>query len=172
MAVYLLFPLASVRKSLQPSAYETHTHLAHAVVKYLGLNAPGELGTFGITTAADIVDLISRVSVPILVDVRALIFEQFTTNSFTLTSPSLTPLGVSVSPLVALINHSCEPNAVVVYPRSSCDPSRDEPEMQVIAIKDISPDQEVRCSKLHGYGNIVSPARTYVFGLSDFDGIR
>lgn len=52
------------RKTLQPSAYETHTHLAHAVVKYLGLNAPGELGAFGITTAADLVDLISRVRTP------------------------------------------------------------------------------------------------------------
>lgn len=54
------------RKTLQPSAYETHTHLAHAVVKYLGLNAPGELGAFGITTSADLVDVVSRVSLPIV----------------------------------------------------------------------------------------------------------
>ncbi len=68
------------------------------------------------------------------------IFTQFTTNSFTLTSPSLTPLGVCVSPAVALINHSCDPNAVVVFPRSAAQ----EPFMQVIAIKPIAADEEVR----------------------------
>lgn len=52
------------RKDLQPSTYESHTHLAHVVVKYLGLDAPGQLGAYGITTAADLVDLISRVRRP------------------------------------------------------------------------------------------------------------
>jgi SET and MYND domain-containing protein len=55
----------------------------------------------------------------------------------------LAPLGVCVSPLVALINHSCEPNAVVVFPRSAKDPANQEPEAQVIAIRDILPDEEV-----------------------------
>lgn len=119
--------MQSLRKSLPPSATESHTHLAHAVIRYLGLNAPGELGAFGIANAADIVDVISR----------------FTTNSFTLTSPSLNPLGVSVSPVVALINHSCDPNAVVVFPRSSSNPSTQEPCMQVVAIRDIAPGEQV-----------------------------
>ncbi|KAG6879081.1 hypothetical protein C0992_005289 [Termitomyces sp. T32_za158] len=37
---------------------------------------------------------------------------QFITNTFSVTTPMLTPIGASVSPIVALINHSCEPNAV------------------------------------------------------------
>lgn len=67
---------------------------------------------------------------------------QFITNTFTITTPSLTPLGSSVSPLVALINHSCDPNAVVVFPRSQ-GPNGDEPRMKVVAIKPILPGQEV-----------------------------
>lgn len=47
--------------SLPPEATESHTHLAHAVIRYLGLTAPEELVPFGINNAAGIVDLISRV---------------------------------------------------------------------------------------------------------------
>ncbi|KAI0319151.1 SET domain-containing protein [Amylostereum chailletii] len=119
--------MQSHRTSLPPEATESHTHFAHAVVKYLGLNAPGELGPFGIQTPADLVDLISR----------------FTTNSLTLTAPSLTPIGVTVSPPVALINHSCEPNAVVVFPGGSTSSKAQEPLMNVIAIREIAPEEEV-----------------------------
>ncbi|KAI0042812.1 SET domain-containing protein, partial [Auriscalpium vulgare] len=119
--------MLSHRTNLPPSATESHTHLAHAVIRYLGLTAPSELGAFGMHSAADIVDVISR----------------FATNSITLTSPSLTPLGVSVSPSVALINHSCEPNAVVVFPRASSAPANDEPAMHVVALRDIAADEEV-----------------------------
>ena len=55
----------------------------------------------------------------------------------------MAPLGVSVSPMVALVNHSCDPNAVVVFPRSANDPASQEPEAQLIAIRDISPEEEV-----------------------------
>ncbi|KAI0064995.1 SET domain-containing protein [Artomyces pyxidatus] len=119
--------MQSHRTNLPPSATESHTHLAHAVIRYLGLNAPGELGAFGITTAADIVDVISR----------------FATNSITMTSPSLTPLGVFVSPPVALINHSCEPNAVVVFPRSSSNLAAQEPLTQVVALREIAVDEQI-----------------------------
>ena len=47
---------------MPPEAAESHTHLAHAVIRYLGLTAPEELVPFGINSAAGIVDLISRVS--------------------------------------------------------------------------------------------------------------
>lgn len=71
------------------------------------------------------------------------IISQFITNTFTLTSPSLTPLGITVSPLVALINHSCDPNAVVVFPRGhGGDPSH-EPVMHIIALREISEGDEV-----------------------------
>jgi SET and MYND domain-containing protein len=54
------------------------------------------------------------------------------------------PIGACVSPVVALINHSCDPNAVVVFPRAGGELEKDkEPLMQVIALKYIAPDEEV-----------------------------
>jgi hypothetical protein len=44
---------------------------------------------------------------------------------------------MSTSPTVALCNHSCEPNAVVVFPFGA------GKGMQVVAIRDLSPDEEV-----------------------------
>ncbi|OAX40443.1 SET domain-containing protein [Rhizopogon vinicolor AM-OR11-026] len=121
--------LQSHLHSLQPRVVENNTHLAHSLVRYLGLSSPGELSKFGISSAGDLTDLISR----------------FVTNTFALTSPSLTPVGVSVSPLVALFNHSCDPDAVIVFPRSSQN-SAEEPRMQVIALKNISPHEEILTS--------------------------
>ncbi|KAG2035155.1 hypothetical protein BDR03DRAFT_868689 [Suillus americanus] len=121
--------LQSHRHSLHPRVVENNTHLAHSLVRYLGLSSPGELSEFGILSAGDLADLISR----------------FVTNTFALTSPSLTPVGVSVSPLVALFNHSCDPGAVIVFPRSSRNPA-EEPQMQVIALRDISPNEEILTS--------------------------
>ncbi|EGO03364.1 hypothetical protein SERLA73DRAFT_174827 [Serpula lacrymans var. lacrymans S7.3] len=119
--------MQSHRGSLQPSAFESHTHLAHFLVRFLDLSSPAELSEYGLSTAGDLVDIISK----------------FITNTFTLTSSSLSALGVSVSPLVALINHSCDPNAVIVYPRCSNEPSTEEPLMQVVAIRDIEVDEEI-----------------------------
>ena len=53
------------RSSLPPSATETHTHLAHSLIRYLGLNSPAELAEYGLTSAGDLVDMISRVSLPL-----------------------------------------------------------------------------------------------------------
>ena len=54
------------------------------------------------------------------------------------------PIGACVSPVVALINLSCDPNAVVVFPRAGGESRKDkEPLMQVIALKYIAPDEEV-----------------------------
>jgi SET and MYND domain-containing protein len=46
-----------------------------------------------------------------------------------------------VSPSVALINHSCDPNAVVVFPRTR--PNAQEPLMQVVALRAIAAEEEV-----------------------------
>ncbi|KIO17648.1 hypothetical protein M407DRAFT_32673, partial [Tulasnella calospora MUT 4182] len=70
----------------------------------------------------------------------------FTVNSFTLTNPSLTSIGVAISPLAALINHSCEPNAVVVFPRSSTVPQPGSDPLEVVAIKDIAAGEEILTS--------------------------
>ena len=130
--------------SKDPNAQDSqlHTFLAHSLVRYLSLSSPEELAAFGMQNTADLVDLISRVCLSFLsvLRVHSYLTSQFTTNAFTITSPTLTPLGACVSPSVALINHSCDPNAVIVFPRSA---KEGEPLMQVIALKYIGPDEEV-----------------------------
>ncbi|KAF8886043.1 hypothetical protein CPB84DRAFT_1685242 [Gymnopilus junonius] len=113
--------------SKDPNSYDsqTYTQLAHAIVRFLGLNSPQELAEYGMHNAADLVDLVSR----------------FTTNTFTITTPSLAPLGACVSPCVALLNHSCDPSAVVVFPRVGS--KEEEPLMQVIALKPIQPGEQI-----------------------------
>ncbi|TFK90316.1 SET domain-containing protein [Polyporus arcularius HHB13444] len=122
--------MQSNRASLQPSAFESQTHLAHSVVRYLGVSSPQELEPYGLRSAGDLVDLISR----------------FTTNTFTLTAPSLTPIGICVAPAVALANHSCDPNAVIVFPRSPSASSAKEPLLHVVALREIAVGKEVRIS--------------------------
>lgn len=57
----------------------------------------------------------------------------------------MTPIGVMISPLIALINHSCAPNVAVVVPRgtSPTSPAR-EPIIKVVALRPILPCEEVR----------------------------
>lgn len=50
------------RSSLPSSATEIHTHLAHSLVRYLGIASPAELAQYGLTSAGDLVDIVSRVS--------------------------------------------------------------------------------------------------------------
>ncbi|KAF7979262.1 hypothetical protein HWV62_42940 [Athelia sp. TMB] len=135
-------PWSPDRTSLPQSATETHTHLAHSLVRYLGLTSPAELAEYGLGSAAALVDFISRVRLlESLAYPRLNMSLQFVTNTFTLTSPSLTPIGIAVSPMVALINHSCEPNAVVVFPRAG--PLEREPRIEVIALRPIGENEEV-----------------------------
>ncbi|KAJ7596939.1 hypothetical protein C8J56DRAFT_1001009 [Mycena floridula] len=117
--------MQSHRASLKPGDSTTGllTRLAHCLVQYLGAGSAADLQHFGISSSRVLVDLIS----------------QFTTNTFSLTDPSLTPIGATVSPLIALINHSCSPNAVVVFPRHG-------PTMQVIALRDINGEEEILTS--------------------------
>ncbi|KAI0341475.1 SET domain-containing protein [Trametopsis cervina] len=128
--------LQSHKGSLPPAASGSYTHLAFSVVRYIGASSYADLAPYGLSSAGDLVDLISR----------------FTTNSFTLTSPSLDPLGVCVSPTFALVNHSCEPNAVLVFPRASSNKVQ-EPQMQLVVIRPIAPEEEI----LTSYVDITSP---------------
>ncbi|KAJ7041558.1 hypothetical protein C8F04DRAFT_1031308 [Mycena alexandri] len=125
------------------SQSQLHTHLALALVRYLGLSSPAEIAAFGIESGRELAALVSK----------------FTTNTFTLTDPALAPLGAGVAPSIALINHACEPNAVVVVPRASSafastfvkgegDKNADarakmEPLMQVVALRDIGAGEEI-----------------------------
>ena len=56
-----------------------------------------------------------------------------------------------MSPLVALINHSCDPNAVIVFPRANRDLLKHEPLMHVVALREINSDEEVRFLVLFDY---------------------
>ncbi|KLO09410.1 SET domain-containing protein [Schizopora paradoxa] len=115
---------------------ENEVHLAHALVRYLGVNGPEALAKYDIRGVGELVDFISK----------------FATNSFTLSTPSLSPIGVAVSPLAALINHSCDPNVAILFPRPG--PSNlpakltegrpnPEPVLQVVAITDIPAKSEL-----------------------------
>uniref|UniRef100_A0A0W0F3H1 SET domain-containing protein n=1 Tax=Moniliophthora roreri TaxID=221103 RepID=A0A0W0F3H1_MONRR len=108
---------------------ENQTQLAHSLVQYLGVSSPQDLSSqFGIESAGALVDFISK----------------FMTNTFTLSDPSLTPIGACVSPLAALLNHSCDPNVVAVFPGvSSNENKKDEPRMEVVALRDIAPGEEI-----------------------------
>ncbi|ELU45157.1 zf-MYND domain-containing protein [Rhizoctonia solani AG-1 IA] len=64
-------------------------------------------------------------------------------NAHTLSTPSLTPIGVALSPVAALINHSCVPNCVVVFPKAS-ETKKVPNEMLIIAIGKILPGEEVQ----------------------------
>ncbi|KDE06515.1 hypothetical protein MVLG_03166 [Microbotryum lychnidis-dioicae p1A1 Lamole] len=67
---------------------------------------------------------------------------QYDLNSFALTTPYLDTVGVSISPLVALFNHSCQANAVIVFP-SVPSPSKNPAYMRVVAIRPIKEGEEV-----------------------------
>jgi hypothetical protein len=103
---------------------DAQVHLAHALVRYLDLSSPSDLAAYGITSPTELVALLSR----------------FATNALTLSTSALAPIGVFVSPVVALINHACEPNAVVVFPSSGGE-SR-EARATVVAIREIKAGEE------------------------------
>lgn len=65
-------------------------------------------------------------------------------NSFSLSSPDITNIGMAICPTVALLNHDCEPNCAVVFPDG---PSKD---MHVIAFRDMKAGQEVNPSTVRG----------------------
>nr|GAT60413.1 predicted protein [Mycena chlorophos] len=109
---------------ISPSAQEQHTHLALSLVRFLGLTSPQELAEFGVASGAELARIVAK----------------FTTNTFTLSAPDLTPLGACIAPPVALINHDCQPNAVVVFPGTS---KATEPVMHVITLREIHPGEEI-----------------------------
>ncbi|KAI5475460.1 hypothetical protein MNV49_001351 [Pseudohyphozyma bogoriensis] len=125
--------LQSHRASLSSSQQEEYYNLSMTLSRYVG---PETLAKVSGSSGAALMDLCSR----------------FTSNSFSLTTPHLTNIGVSISPLVALINHSCSPNAVVVFP-SFPSTSTTSKHMRAVAISPISPGEEV----LTSYVDLVLP---------------
>ncbi|GAA6036402.1 hypothetical protein JCM8097_001703 [Rhodosporidiobolus ruineniae] len=116
--------LESHRDELTSEEQERFFQLSVALTQYMGSQEAVASAVGG--SGRGMMDLCSR----------------FTSNSFSLTSPAdVTNLGVSISPLTALFNHSCAPNAVVVFPRF---PSPSQPKhMAVVAVREIKPGEEV-----------------------------
>ena len=65
---------------------------------------------------------------------------QYQINAFTLDSPDLSAVGVTVNPTLAMANHSCNPNAVVVFPNGNG-------LGQMMAIRSIAAGEEVSRSR-------------------------
>lgn len=126
--------MQSNREHLSLSTQESYTHLAQSLVLYMKIESPEGLREYGIESGKDLVDLMSK----------------FTTNSFTLTSTFLNAIGVATAPIPALINHSCQPNAVVVFPATR---KGAPPTLDVIAIQPIRRGEEV----LAAYVDITLP---------------
>ncbi|WFD34698.1 hypothetical protein MCUN1_001542 [Malassezia cuniculi] len=68
------------------------------------------------------------------------------TNAFALSDPQLDPIGVCISAHGALLNHTCVPNAVVVFPTDGSNAPPTRCKLHVIALRDIEPDREVLIS--------------------------
>lgn len=75
----------------QSASVEAHTHLAHSVVRYLGLTAPPDLEEYGIMSVGDLVNMISRVRIAqvshssFVHRVRALVYHEHVRPDLTLT---------------------------------------------------------------------------------------
>ncbi|GAA6059034.1 hypothetical protein JCM10212_001259 [Sporobolomyces blumeae] len=119
--------LESHRTRLDQAQQEQYFKLSVALSMYVGQ----EFLAKACPDAAALIDLCSR----------------FVSNSFSLTSPTdSSNIGVSISPVTALFNHSCRPNAVVVFPfwPKPADPSWKT--MTVVALRPIKPGQEITTS--------------------------
>ena len=68
------------------------------------------------------------------------------TNAFALADPQLDPIGVCISAQGALLNHSCEPNAVVVFPTAGSNSPPTRCKLHVIALRHIESDEEITIS--------------------------
>ncbi|KZT20922.1 SET domain-containing protein [Neolentinus lepideus HHB14362 ss-1] len=117
--------LASMQSSRPVAQAATHTQLAYSLVRFMGISGPEELLKFGVQGAGGVADVVAR----------------FTTNAITLSTPTITPIGVLLSPLAALFNHSCDPSAVIVFPTLPA--AADNLKLKVVCIKDVQPDEEI-----------------------------
>lgn len=112
--------------------------------------AKTRLKAFGLADSAQLLDFVCQVrqtAPPCLHDL-SLSALQYATNSFTAASSDLSPLGVAVAPQAALLNHSCVPNACVVFPfgpggREHPNRRGQQDPLRVVAIREIKPGEEV-----------------------------
>jgi hypothetical protein len=156
------------RSNLDTSQREPFARLALRLNQYLSAAEPlkeGEkeeelvpvdMSNYGFRDVPEVLDLCTAVSLDSLFLSETLVSEhtsylQFGSNSFTLASSSLEPIGTAVSPLLSFLNHSCEPNAVVVFPNGGA--ANEGKGMELVALRDLDGGEEVR-------GGSVTPARS------------
>ena len=117
--------MQSNRQKMSASVRDEAATLAYRLARYIG--SEQDLRALGLPSADALMELVC----------------QHETNAFTLADAHLNPLGVCIEPTFALINHSCDPNAVIVFPdRVRGMPSK----MHLVAIRPISAGEEVRTS--------------------------
>ena len=116
--------MQSHRRDMDAAQAADAAQLAVRLARFLG---DGALEALGISHADALVTLIA----------------QHHTNAFTLSDAHFDPIGVAVCPVAALINHSCAPNAVVVFPEA-CAGKRCP--MHVVALTDIAAGDEIYAS--------------------------
>lgn len=123
--------MASSPRALTPQEEENLGILALAVNHYLG--GPDVI-------KAMFPQLEPRQITRLLISIS----DKFGINSFSLTAPDLTNIGVAIAPAGALINHSCYPNCATVFPEG---PSKD---LYVVAFRSIEAGEEVgrRCQRV------------------------
>lgn len=98
---------------------------------------PVNMEDYGFKNAREVLDMCSAVSGAVEnLQALSVCSHQFMTNSFTLTTPDLSPVGVATSAVCALFNHACVPNAVIVFPKAGTG-------MNVVAINDIAAGEQV-----------------------------
>lgn len=137
---------SDVDRMSESGGFEQIAGLTRQLGHYLAHSAPSDtprqelFAFFGFEATAELLQLCSAVSQLNSAKRRKCADSaQFQVNSFALSLPDVSPIGVAISPQIALANHSCDPNAVVVFP----DGGRG---MTIVAIKDIQPGEEVRAS--------------------------
>ncbi|WFC99475.1 hypothetical protein MYAM1_002220 [Malassezia yamatoensis] len=116
--------IASLETHRNDMSQDQLTDCAQTAVQLAHFLTAEKLPRYGIEHATDLLSLVCAYRI----------------NAFTLASPELDPIGVSVSVPMALCNHACVPNAVVVFPESG------KRTMQLVAISPIEPGTEVLTS--------------------------
>ncbi|KDN37578.1 hypothetical protein K437DRAFT_37565 [Tilletiaria anomala UBC 951] len=99
---------------------------------------PSDLTGYGFANAQDVLDFVCK----------------YTSNAFTAARGDLDPCGISICPTAALLNSSCIPNAVVVFPwgpNANLPASQSQDRMRCLhinVIKDLNPGDEILTSYL------------------------
>lgn len=116
--------IASMQSHREDMASEQLSECAELAFRVAHFVSPEALPGYGFENARALLDMVCA----------------YRTNSFALAEPQLDPIGVSISSVIARCNHSCEPNAVVVFPVSG------DRIMRLVAIRPITPGEEILTS--------------------------